>query len=264
MTTPIVAAAIGGALAVGLPCFPCRDDKAPATSHGFCDATADPAALRELWRRHPAPLVGVPTGEASGIDALDLDKKHPEAREWWSQNRHNLPQTRTHRTRSGGLHLLFKHAPGLRCWTSRPVIGIDGRAAGGYIVWWPAAGTPVLCGAPLAPWPAWLIDELNPPQSSIPNVAWARPRGPSRYRTGSRYAFSALRHAADRVARAPAGCRNRELNSQAYGIARLAAEGRLDAQEVADILAAAALAAGLARREIEATLRSAFAARGLL
>jgi Bifunctional DNA primase/polymerase, N-terminal len=252
------------ALALGLPAFPCRPDKAPACPYGFRDATADPAALRELWRRHPGPRVGVPTGKASGIDALDLDKKHSEAHEWWSQNRHNLPQTRTHRTHSGGLHLLFQHAPGLRCWTSRPVIGINGRADGGYLIWWPAASMPVLCDAPLAPWPTWLIDELNPPQSSIPNVAWTRPTDPSRYRTGSSYAGAALRRAADRVASASIGSRNRALNAEAYGISRLVAEGLLDAQEVADTLAAAAFAIRLAPREIEATLRSALRARGLL
>jgi hypothetical protein len=64
------------------------------------------------------------------------------------------------------------------------------------------------------------------------------------------------------VARAPVGIRNRTLNAEAYGIVRLVAAGLLDIQEVADRLAAAAIAAGLAPREIEATLRSAITARG--
>jgi hypothetical protein len=68
----------------------------------------------------------------------------------------------------------------------------------------------------------------------------------------------------ERVARAPIGSRNRALNSEAYGIGRLVAEGLLDGQEVADTLAAAALAAGLDPPEVERTLRSAFGARGLL
>ena len=128
------ASALGAAVALGLPAFPCRPDKAPACPHGFHDATADPCALRELWRRHPAPLVGVPTGAASGVDALDIDApRHPEAAEWWARHHRRLPATRTHRTRSGGLHVLFEHAAGMRCWTGRPVSGIDGRADGGYI-----------------------------------------------------------------------------------------------------------------------------------
>jgi len=63
---------------------------------------------------------------------------------------------------------------------------------------------------------------------------------------------------------APTGSRIWELNAQAYSIARLIIEGLLDGQEVADTLAAAAFAAGLSPREIGATLRSAFSARGLL
>ena len=47
----------------GLPCFPRRADKSPATPRGFKDATCDPDILRELFERHPGPLIGVPTGD---------------------------------------------------------------------------------------------------------------------------------------------------------------------------------------------------------
>ena len=53
-----------------LPVFPCLANKKPATPHGFKDATADPAAIGELWRSHWGPLVGLPTGERSGLDVL--------------------------------------------------------------------------------------------------------------------------------------------------------------------------------------------------
>jgi hypothetical protein len=39
-------------------------------------------------------LVGVATGAASGIDVLDLDRKHPEARAWWTANRSRLQNER--------------------------------------------------------------------------------------------------------------------------------------------------------------------------
>jgi hypothetical protein len=64
-----------------------------------------------------------------------------------------MPETRAHETPSGGLHLVFKHMPGLRCSVSRLGLGIDVRADGGYVIWWPAAGYPVLCEAPIADWP---------------------------------------------------------------------------------------------------------------
>jgi hypothetical protein len=37
----------------GLPCFPCGIAKKPTTPRGFKDATRDPEALRELWKRYP-------------------------------------------------------------------------------------------------------------------------------------------------------------------------------------------------------------------
>src|SRR5262249_55774793 len=57
-------------------------------------------------------LWGVPTGVVSGIDVLDID---PDGLGWFEANRHRIPVTRVHRTPRGGLHLFFKHAPGLRC-----------------------------------------------------------------------------------------------------------------------------------------------------
>jgi hypothetical protein len=107
-------------------------------------------------------LVGVATGAISDIDVLDIDQK-PEARVWWVQHRDRLPVTRTHRTRSGGLHLIFQHAEGLRCSTSRIAIGVDVKGNGGCCTWWPCINLPVLCDAPVAPWPDWLLCHAYPP-----------------------------------------------------------------------------------------------------
>src|SRR5690348_11872871 len=101
------------ALATGLPCFPCGRNKAPAIpgEGGHKHATADRAALTALWRHYPGALVGVRTGEASGLSVLDIDTaKHPEAAAWLAAHRARLPATRIHRTRSGGLHFVFQHA----------------------------------------------------------------------------------------------------------------------------------------------------------
>src|SRR5262249_34811209 len=68
-----------------------------------------------------------------------------------------LPQTRAHETRRG-LHLLFRHAPGLRCSTGRIAEGIDVRADGGFIIWWPREGLPFE-DHPLCEWPDWLLKE---------------------------------------------------------------------------------------------------------
>ena len=85
----------------GLPCFPCRDDKRPATPRGFKNATRNEDELRELWRRHPGPLVGMPTGEISGLDVLDIDPRHG-GEHWFAEHKDGLLPTHVHRTRSGG------------------------------------------------------------------------------------------------------------------------------------------------------------------
>jgi len=141
--------------ASGIPTFPCAESKRPTCPDGFHAAETDADALRELWAKHPGPLIGARTGSASGLAVLDVDRKHPEGIEWLKANKTRLPRTRVHRTRSGGYHLLFRHADGLTCTVSRIAKGIDVRADGGYVIWWPAAGLPVLCDAPVAQWPSW-------------------------------------------------------------------------------------------------------------
>ena len=116
----------------GLPCFPCRADKRPATPRGFIDATCDQHQLRELWVRHPGPLVGMPTGEISGLDVLDIDPRH-NGECWFAEQKHRLLPTRVNRTRSGGLHLLYQHEPGLRCSVGKITAGVDVGASGGYL-----------------------------------------------------------------------------------------------------------------------------------
>jgi hypothetical protein len=158
MTANAIAKALAVALALaseGRSCFPCAGNKRPTSPHGFLDASADPIALCELWSKCPGQLVGVRTGNASGFDVLDLDRKHPQAAEWWTAHRDSIPVTRVHRTRSGGLHLLPQHASHLRCSASKIARGIDVRGDGGYVIWWPIAGLPALRAAPVAPWPDW-------------------------------------------------------------------------------------------------------------
>jgi hypothetical protein len=117
-----------------LPRFPCGPDKRPLVAGGFKAATTDPAQIA-VWRaQFPNCLWGVPTGAVSGFDVLDID---PEGLGWFEANRHRFPATRVHRTPRGGLHLFFKHAPGLRCSRGRIAPGVDVRADGGYVIWWP-------------------------------------------------------------------------------------------------------------------------------
>ena len=243
----------------GRAVFPCWDNKAPACPDGFKNATRDPETIRTLWRRYPAPLIGIATGTPSGIAVLDIDAKHEAARKWWREHRDLLPDTFTVRTRSGGLHLWFRQLEGLRCTVSRIAIGCDTRADGGYVIAWHAAGFPVLRNAPLAPWPDWLAHVPSPtpyPRPEQPTVAAGLSGTPPR-----RYAESALRNAVARVASSAEGSRNHALNREAFALMRFVPDGLAPA-EIADALAIAARHAGLPPRETASTLASALRAGG--
>ena len=239
----------------GLACFPCLASKAPACPHGFKDATTDADALRSLWLQYPAPLVGVVTGAASGMDVLDIDPRHG-GDTWLADNLANLPTTRTHHTRSGGLHLFFTHRTGIRNSANKIGSGVDVRGDGGYILWWPATGLCVQHDGMLADWPEYLTEMLLPPPRQptppMPNTECSRP-----------YVQAALTRAMQTVATAPDGSRNHTLNSEVWSLARFIPTGELGAQHIATALASAALAAGLSRQETIRTIASALRARGV-
>jgi hypothetical protein len=226
--------------------FPCRPDKRPATPHGFKDATRDPDTIRDLWRRWPGDLIGIATGEVSDLAVLDIDAK-PNGRDWWAEHRGHLPVTRTVRTRSGGLHLYFRHVSGLRCSASVIAPAIDVRADGGYVIAWAAAGLPVLHQGPLARWPIW----LHPPQPQPVQ------RGPESPRVPDDLQIDRLVRI---VANAPQQQRNNRLFWAACRMARLVASRMLGEGEAEALLVAAADRVGLPETESRRTVRSGLAA----
>lgn len=217
-------------------------------------ATTDATLLKAQWGNNGA-LVGVPTGVISGFEVLDIDPRHG-GDTWLEAKRHLLPVTRVHQTRSGGQHFFFRHHAGMRNSAGKIAPGVDVRAAGGYILWWPASGLPVLNEAPLAAWPEWLMKLAMPPQRSFtpPSVSTE---------CNDAYIKAALHKASEAVACAPEGSRNTVLNRECWSLLRFVSDGKISPQDIANTLAAAALVAGLSRSEIFATLSSALRARGI-
>jgi hypothetical protein len=232
----------------GYRVFPARLDKKPACERGFLEASDDPGHVEELWRRYPAPLIGVATGEASGVDVLDIDVKHDEALAWWTANERHIPSTRTYRTRSGGLHLYFRHAPGVRCTTGRVCRGIDTRGDGGYAIFWFAAGLECLDHCPPAVWPMWLLAELRRTEELA--------RRPARVRTSAGRQSRSVDAINTLIANAAEGERNNLLYWGACRVAELLADGQLSTAEAESMLLASARAAGLSVCEARATIRS--------
>ncbi|MCL1870593.1 MAG: bifunctional DNA primase/polymerase [Promicromonosporaceae bacterium] len=122
-----------------IPVFPCVPGcKPPMTGAGYKSATTDPDRVAAWWNARPDANIGIPTGEPSGLDVVDIDlhggvsgrptfERARDARlvdGWmWSVQ-----------TPSGGLHVYFPHAAGVsqRCWTT--AAHIDFRGDGGYVV----------------------------------------------------------------------------------------------------------------------------------
>ena len=139
-----------------LPRFPCRrSNKKPLTRHGFYDAAVN--VDDRGW-----PLVGVPSGTASGIDWIDIDPRHGGDR-WLDLNFDAIPRTRVHSTRGGGIHIALRHAGGRR-FRDEIAPGVEVKSDGRYVIWWPREGLPFE-DWPICEWPDWLLEEaLHPVQ----------------------------------------------------------------------------------------------------
>lgn len=221
----------------GVPVFPCLATKAPAIAGGFKAASTDPGTIRAMFGRPGAELVAVPTGLASGLDALDIDPRHGGDR-WWSAHAGWVPRTRVHRTRSGGLHVLFNHDSDVRNTASKLAPGVDTRGSGGYVIWWPATGEPVTSN-PVTDWPTWLLALLLAKPAPV-----QRAHGPSTAMAGQggaeRIAAAVLR----RLSHAPEGARHITLRKAAWTLGGLLAELPYGRDEAVRLLVEAVQSAG--------------------
>ena len=156
----------------GLPVFPLRPgDKRPLAERGFLDATTAEKQIRRWWSEHPTANIGIPTGEPSGWDALDIDPRNggEETLARFIEKHGALPPTLMQTTGGGGRHYLFRHALGVRCGVIGE--GLDRKADGGYIVvppsvttgsyaWVGVRSAKALRDLPEAP--VWLLNSVKP------------------------------------------------------------------------------------------------------
>jgi hypothetical protein len=142
--------------------------KHPRTIDGLKSATCDEAQVREWWRRWPDANIGIATGAASGLVALDVDVEKGGAGTLAALERAHgkLPRTAQVLTGGGGWHYLFRH-PGedVRNSVGKLGAGLDIRGDGGYVIAAPSihvSGRPykwtrALAQSPPADLPAWLL-----------------------------------------------------------------------------------------------------------
>lgn len=232
---------------------------------------------RKAWQTGTAPEafalhrgnIGLTFG--AGLFVLDVDVKNGTngvaTLEGLEAKHGELPPTLTADTPSGGRHYVFRKPEGVMLRNRVCVMpGLDVRAAGGFIVaepstldgkgwhwndWQPDTGElPEIADAP-----QWLLAAISKPAPEAAERAASANAGIT-----DAYTTRALERATSAVLSAAEGARNDVLNAAAYGLARLAAAGRLDWGQCELVLTRAARAAGLDDGEIAATLASAYAA----
>ena len=156
----------------GLSVFPVSvETKQPAVSWDrYQDQLPTEQQIRNDFayaeEKYGSCAVGVATGPVSNIFLLDLDFKHPEAKEYYEANRHRIPRTWSEQT-SGGLHFYFKWCDELNArkthTASKIHRGVDSRGQGGYVKITPSPGYKWILSpevATLAMCPKWLIESL--------------------------------------------------------------------------------------------------------
>lgn len=108
--------------------------KHPLTPHGLHDASTDETVIREWWRRWPKANIGIATGTASGLLALDIDPRNGGEDTFGAlvNQLGALPETPAVETGGGGMHYYFVKPEGVLGAKLGP--GIDIKCDGGYVV----------------------------------------------------------------------------------------------------------------------------------
>lgn len=249
-------------VSAGVPVFPCvPGEKRPLVRRGFHDATEDPDQVDAWWLRWPQANIGIPTGALSGVDVVDVDVHStgtgfPAFRAAHSEGL-AAGWAALVRTPSGGLHAYYPVAPdrSQSSWQAANA-HVDFRGDGGYIIAPPsrvlrpggvrAPYRLIVAGNNPAPVDAARLRDFLGPRTPIPldrtRVARAERRG------------SDAQVLAGWVAGRGEGERNRGL----FWAACRLAEADTPPDATFEALGPAAEHAGLGRREIMATIRSAY------
>ncbi len=247
MASSLIEAAIG----LRRPVFPCDDNKRPLHKGGFKTASQDAETIMRAFSHRRASLIGVPTGIVSGLVVIDVDVRDGKPGLAWYEQHADALLTRSHRTMSGGLHLLFR-APqdlSIRNSASKLAPAIDVRGDGGYIIHPPSPGYSVQFDGQVEPLPHFVLQALLSPAA----------REPARYRhqpNDRSFGRKMLLRSLAKVQEAGEGRRNSTLNAHAFLLGTLVGARLLELADVSDELFFAARQAGLTDKEIKATLNS--------
>ena len=173
----VVSAAVDFAeayVARGWAVFPLRPrSKAPATPHGFKDASRDPGQVQRWFGAGSTYNIGIATGATSKFFAVDVDPRHAGDETLGALERVHgtLPQTVRSVTGGGGQHILYRQPEGVKL-ASALGDGVEIKTDGGYIVAppsvhpdtektyaWDLGALP--SETPIAEAPGWMLEALT-------------------------------------------------------------------------------------------------------
>jgi putative DNA primase/helicase len=248
----------------GFKVFPIRPgSKVPAISGWQKVATGDPREVDRLWAHRPSANIGIATGGEHGLFVLDVDRDEGrQALKTLLRQHESLPPTVLVHTPRGDHHY-FCCNERLRNSVSKLGPHLDGRGDGGYVV---GAGSVNEDGVryryatghspdevEIAEIPGWLLALLRGDPGggeAPPNPSLGAPR------IASLRAAAALQDEVATVRASRKRTRNDRLNTAAFSMGQLIAEGAIGRPEVGAALTAAAQVAGLEEGEIRNTIAS--------
>jgi len=230
------------------------------------DATTDPGTIRKWWKAEPNANIGLVTGlhfdvlDVDGPEALAaLNEVLPRAEHPDNDETVNGPTVLTPR----GWHIYVAVTGSGNTTRLGGLAGVDWRGKGGYVVAPPSVrddgGTWSWFGdddpelgpdAPIRPAPGWVLALFERGTQTVMPIATAP------LKSADAYGRAALEREVGRVAMAPVGARNDQLNRSAHALGQLAAARRVDIDVAGNALLAAAIRGGLGEAEAEATIRS--------
>jgi hypothetical protein len=243
--------------AAGIPVFPCGSNKVPLIRGGFKNATTDPNKIAEWWHRQPDALVGVPTGEASGLWVLDADVDKATGHKLGAETAATFG-LRDYRyratTRSGGEHYFFGWDDSLPGNTAKKLPGLDSRGEGGYVIAWEPDFILAAVADPALPSPpARLLSGLKSKRRKDETAPLVPGEGDP-LRPPPAWAQKVFDSEVAKVCATSEGSRQQVLNSAAFSLGQIVAGGHLDEASVKRALFAAARGAGLPDTETERTI----------
>lgn len=210
-------------------------------------ATNDQNVIAQ-WQQaygHKIKLWMIPTGQQNGLIALDIDVKENG---YETLKKYHVPSTLSQRTKSGGMHLLYRYPQDGKRYGNRVKFdaGLDIRAEGGYVAHYGLDSTPI------AEAPQWLLDEaLKQKEHEAVNPE-------NIVKISHEIVQQILSSACENIRNAGEGESNNVLNLEAYKVGQLLPSGSITRENAYNALFEAAIARGKPFREAQATINSGF------